>query len=43
MTAVEFLQAKAQRTEAALARHVDAWEGVADGEDVFGDAMRVPA
>jgi geranylgeranyl diphosphate synthase type II len=28
MTAVEFLQAKALRTEAALAKHVDAWEGV---------------
>ena len=28
MTAVEFLQAKALRTEAALATHVDAWEGV---------------
>jgi len=28
MTAVEFLQAKAQRTEAALATHVDTWEGV---------------
>ncbi|MBL7649271.1 MAG: polyprenyl synthetase family protein [Candidatus Hydrogenedentes bacterium] len=28
MTAVEFLQAKAQRTEAALAARVDAWEGV---------------
>ncbi len=28
MTAVEFLQAKAQRTEAALATYVEAWEGV---------------
>lgn len=28
MTAVEFLQAKALRTEAALAKHVDEWEGV---------------
>ncbi len=28
MTAVEFLQAKAQRTEAALATYVDGWQGV---------------
>ena len=28
MTAVEFLQAKALRTETALAKHVDGWEGV---------------